>query len=98
MKSYQFFKICKRFYKKKEKTLVQQSMKKRTEKSWTLFYNSYFIKSFKITVNHFFFNRSFCAQGFFYFASLFAAKFSLFDIRITQEIPEGVYIYTPEGV
>ena len=28
MKSYQFFKICKRFDKEREKTLMQQSMRK----------------------------------------------------------------------
>ena len=28
MKSYQFFKIYKRFYKKREKTVIQQSMRK----------------------------------------------------------------------
>ena len=31
MKSYQFFKICKRFGKEKEKSLLQQSMRK---KNW----------------------------------------------------------------
>ena len=35
MKSYQFFKICKRFDKEREKTL---------EKIWTLFYNRLFYK------------------------------------------------------
>ena len=28
MKTYQFFKIYKRFYKKREKTVIQQSMRK----------------------------------------------------------------------
>ena len=38
MKSYQFFKIYKRFHKKREKTVIQQSMRKeKTEKSWILF-------------------------------------------------------------
>ena len=46
MKFYQFFKINKRFYKKREKTLIQQTMRKRkTEKSWTLFYNRLFYKA-----------------------------------------------------
>ena len=46
MKSYQFFKICKRFYKKREKTVIQQSMRKeKTEKSWNFFYlKGYFMK------------------------------------------------------
>ena len=38
MKSYQFFKIYERFYKKREKTVIQQSMRKeKTEKSWNFF-------------------------------------------------------------
>ena len=46
MKSYQFFKIYKRFYKKREKTVIQQSMRKeKTEKSWNFFYlKGYFMK------------------------------------------------------
>ena len=39
MKSYQFFKICKHFDKETEKTLNE---KRKTEKSWTLFYNRFF--------------------------------------------------------
>ena len=45
IKSYQFFKIYKRFYKKKEKKLIQQSMGKKTGKSWTLFYSRLFYKA-----------------------------------------------------
>ena len=47
MKSYQFLKIYKRFYKDREKTLIQQSMRKKTEKSWTLLYNRLFYKALK---------------------------------------------------
>ena len=46
MKSYQFFKIYKRLYKKREEnahTAVNE--KKTTEKSWTLFYNRLFYKT-----------------------------------------------------
>ena len=39
MKSYQFFKICKHFDKETEKTVDE---KRKTEKSWTLFYNRLF--------------------------------------------------------
>ena len=39
MKFYQFLKIWKDFNKEKEKTLMQQSMRKEKQKSWTLFYN-----------------------------------------------------------
>ena len=61
IKSYQFSKIYKRFHKEKEKTLTQQSMRKeKLRKVGT----GYFIKPFKITINHFFFNRSFCSQDF----------------------------------
>ena len=60
MKVYQFFKIYKRFYKKGEKnshTIVNE--KRKTEKSWDLFYLiGYFMKPLKMAVNHFFFNPS----------------------------------------
>ena len=47
MKSYQFIKIYIRFYKKREKTVIQQSMRK-TEKSWTLFlFNRLFYEAFE---------------------------------------------------
>ena len=46
MKSYQFFKICKRFYKKKRKnTHTAVNVKRKTEKSWTLFCNRLFYKA-----------------------------------------------------
>ena len=32
MKSYQFFKLYKRFYKKREKTVIQQPMRKKLRK------------------------------------------------------------------
>ena len=73
MKSYQFFKICKRFDKEREKTLMQQSMRKEKLRKVVCF-----IKSFNMIINHFF-----C------FASSFAAQFLLFDIRMTQEISKG---------
>ena len=77
MKSYQFFKIYKRFYKKREKnnhTAVNE--KRKSEKNWNLFYlTGYFVKPLKMTINHFFFNRSFYSQDFFYFASSFTAQF-----------------------
>ena len=37
-------------------------------------------------INQFFFNRSLYSQVFSYFASSFAAQFSLFDIKMTPEI------------
>ena len=43
MKPDQFFKICQRFDKKREKTLMQPWMRKeKLRKSWTLFYNKFF--------------------------------------------------------
>ena len=38
MKSYQFFKICKRFDKERGKTLMQQSMSKEKQRKFGLFY------------------------------------------------------------
>ena len=51
MKSYQFFKIFKRFYKKKEKKpLIQQSTRKEKLRNVGLsFITGYFIKPFKMT-------------------------------------------------
>ena len=46
MKSYQFFKICKWFDKEREKTIYVAVNEKKTEKSWTLFYNRLFYKDF----------------------------------------------------
>ena len=37
MKSYQFFKIYKHFYKKREKTVIQQSMRKEKLRKFFLF-------------------------------------------------------------
>ena len=47
------------------------------------------MKPLKIAVNHFFFNRSFCSQDFFYFANSFTAQFLFFDVRMTQENWKG---------
>ena len=75
MKSYQFFKICKHFDKEKEKTLMQQSMRKETLRKFGLcFIAVSFIKSFNMMINYFCFSNS------------FAAQFSLFDIGMMQEI------------
>ena len=93
MKSYQFFKIYKRFHKKRKKTVIQQSMRKeKTEESWIPFYlNGYLMKPLKMAINHFFFNISFCSQDFFffYFSSSFTAQFLFFDVRMAQEISKG---------
>ena len=72
MKSCQFFKIYKRFYKKREKnnhtTVIE---KRKTEKRWNLFYlTGYFTKPLKMAINHFFFNRPFCSQFYFLFCKL----------------------------
>ena len=46
VKSYQLFRFYKRFYKEREKTLQQQSMRIiKTEKSWTLLYYRLFCKA-----------------------------------------------------
>ena len=76
MKSYQFFKIYKRFYEKREKTVIQQSMRKDWAKlkffKWQLIIFSstdLFVHMIIIII--------------FYFASLFTAQFLLFDFRMT---------------
>ena len=70
MKPYQFFKIYKRFYNKREKTDIRQSIRK--ERLRNFFYlTGYFMKTLEMAINHFFLNRSFCSQDFFYFASSF---------------------------
>ena len=45
--------------------------KRRTEKSWNLFYlTDYFMKPSKMAINHFFFSRFFCSQDLFLFCKL----------------------------
>ena len=58
IKSYQFFKIYKRFFQKREKkTLIQQSMRKaKLRKVGHCFITGFIIKPFKMTVNHFIFS------------------------------------------
>ena len=58
MKSYQFFKICKRFDKEREKTLMQQSMRKeKLRKVGLCFITDCFIKSFNMIINQFLFRK-----------------------------------------
>ena len=58
MKSYQFFKICKRFDKEREKTLMQQSMRKeRLRKVGLCFITGCFMKSFNMIINNFLFRK-----------------------------------------
>ena len=55
MKSYHFFKICKRFDKEKVKTVMQLSMRKeKLRKNGLCFITGCFIKSFDVIINHFF--------------------------------------------
>ena len=76
MKSYQFVKIYKRFDNERRK-LIQQSMRREKLKKIDFFITGCFIKSFKKLII------------FFYFTSSFAAQFSHFAIRMTQEISKG---------
>ena len=65
--------------RKEKKTLIKQSMRKEKQRKVGLcFITGCFIKSFDMTINH-----SFCI------ASSFAAQFLLFDVRMTQEIPNA---------
>ena len=71
IKSYQFFKIYKRFHKEREKTPIQQSMRKeKLRKVRLCFITGCFINPFKMIINHFF-----------NFSSSFAVQFQLFDVR-----------------
>ena len=55
MKFYQFFKICKSFDKEREKTVMQQPMRKeKLNKVGLRIITGCFIKSFNLTINHFF--------------------------------------------
>ena len=55
MKSHQFFKICIRFDKEREKTLMQLSMRKeKLRKVGLCFITGCLIKSFNMIINHFF--------------------------------------------
>ena len=59
MKSYQFFKVCKRFDKERETTLMQQSMRKeKLRKVGLCFITGCLIKSFNMIINHFFVSQA----------------------------------------
>ena len=79
---FQFFQIYQCFDKEREKTLIEQSMRKeklcyKFALCKTLYFViiDCFIKPFKMIINHIF-----------YFASSFTAQFLLFQIRMTQEM------------
>ena len=58
MKSYQFLKIGKCFDKEREKTIMQQSMRKEKQRKVGIcFITGYFITSFNI-INHFFVSQA----------------------------------------
>ena len=58
MKSDQFFKILRCFDKKREKMLMQQSMRKeKLRKIGLCFITGCFIKSFNMIINHFLFRK-----------------------------------------
>ena len=65
MKYYQFFKTCKRFNKEREKTLMQQLMRKeKLRKVGLCFIAGRFIKSFNMVVIHFLFCKLICSPIF----------------------------------
>ena len=66
IKSYQFFQIYKRFYKKKEKSSYSSQWGKKLGNVGLCFIAGCFIKPFKIIINHFLLNRSLCSQHFFF--------------------------------
>ena len=57
MKSYQFFKICQRFDKEREKNLYSSQWEKKNCKKLDFFIAGSFIKSFNRMINHFFFRK-----------------------------------------
>ena len=76
MKSYQFFKIYKRFYKEREKTVIQQSIRK--EKLRKFFYlTSYFMKPLEMAINHFS-SISLFVHNFFLFCKLLHSAIFVF--------------------
>ena len=70
MKSYQFFKICKRFDKEREKKLMQLPMRKeKLRKAELCFTKGCFIKSFNMIINHFFVSQAHSQPNFFFLIS-----------------------------
>ena len=67
-----------KFPQEKEKsTHTTVNEKRKTEKSWTLFYNKLLYKAHLIIIY------------FFYLVRSFAMQFQLFDIRMTQKYQQG---------
>ena len=65
MKSYQFFKLYKRFDKKREKILKQYSMRKeKLRKLGLCFITGCFIKPFKMIIDFFFISRTHSQRNF----------------------------------
>ena len=54
MKSCQFLNLTTLLYEKRKNTHASLSQKRKTEKSWTLFYDRLFYNVFKMTINHFY--------------------------------------------
>ena len=69
IKSYQFFQILQRFYKEREKTLIEQSMKIEELRKIGLRFITGCYKALQ-NDNHFFFKRSFCLQDIYWFRKL----------------------------
>ena len=70
MKCHQLFKFYMHFYKEREKSLTQQSMRiEKLGKVGPWFIAGYIIKPFKIIII-FFFDRSFCSQDTYLFCKL----------------------------
>ena len=65
------------FDKERENTHTAVNEKRKTETSWTLFYNRLFCKAL-LKINHLF-----------YLASSFTVQVWFFDIRMTQKISKG---------
>ena len=84
MKSYQFFRINKRFHKEREKTFIQQSVRiEKLGKVGICFITGCFYEALNMKIFFFFFNRSFCVQDIFFYAQ--SQHNFCYDIRMTQE-------------
>ena len=82
-----FSKFTNAFIKKKKKKLIQQSIRKEKLRKVGI---CYFIKPFKMTVNQFFFNRSFCSQMLFFPQACLQRNFRFLISGWTEKCRKGI--------
>ena len=87
MKSYQFFKICKRFDKESEKTLMQRSVRKeKLRKVGLCFITGCFIKFINMIVNHFFVLQTHLQPNFCFWISGWRKKYQKGEYRTANSL------------